>query len=128
SAERLKYEDGIWYSSKKNQLLTMEDDTIVGYTFYESGVAWIKTAPLKKAPNCMAAISAESLHRRLAHAGHSKLWSTIQKTQGEKAKKTDFHCESCHLGKSKRLVSRTPQPRMDHPWDPSWSIQSVHTA
>jgi hypothetical protein len=71
STERAKSEDGIWHHQKKNQLLSMDSDDIIGYTYSDGGVAWIKTCPPKKIPVAMVSISPEVLHRRYAHAGKS---------------------------------------------------------
>ena len=48
STERAKSEDGIWHHPKKNQLLSMDGDDIIGYTYSDGGVAWIKTSPPKR--------------------------------------------------------------------------------
>jgi hypothetical protein len=50
STERVKSEDGIWHHPKKNQPLSMDGDDIIGYTYSDGGIAWIKTSPPKKIP------------------------------------------------------------------------------
>jgi hypothetical protein len=52
------------------------------------------------------------------HGGMSKLNATIEPSdiEGEKQAKT-FHCETCRLEKSERLVSRTPQTQMEKAGD-----------
>jgi hypothetical protein len=58
ASERVKHEDGIWYNAKKNQLLHIADDSLVGYTFYDNGVSRIWTLPIQKMAAVMAAILA----------------------------------------------------------------------
>src|SRR5438105_2187278 len=55
-----------------------------------------------------AAISAQLVHRHLAHCGKHKLKDSEQEDDLENFK---YHCEVCQIAKSKKLISRIPQIR-----------------
>jgi GAG-pre-integrase domain len=111
-----KYANRIWHNTLENKLLDVDTGDVIGYTYEFDNVPFLQTAK----PMSMAAISPLTLHRRLRHAGVSKIKSLIKKTKVEDiltAPVDDFHCEACRLAKSKRLVSRDPQPRRAKPPD-----------
>jgi GAG-pre-integrase domain len=111
-----KYDNRIWHNILENKLLDIDTGNVVGYTYECSNIPFLRTANPVNA--CMAAISPLTLHRRLGHAGVSKIKSMIRKVDIQDILTgpiEDFHCEACRLAKSKRLVSRDPQPRRSRP-------------
>jgi GAG-pre-integrase domain len=111
-----KYANRIWHNTLEDKLLDIDTGDIVGYTYEFDNVPFLRTAK----PMSMAAISPLTLHRRLGHAGVSKIKSLIKKVKVEGVLTDpvdDFHCEACRLAKSKRLVSRDSKPRRDTPAD-----------
>jgi hypothetical protein len=79
---------------------------LVGYTYYDNGIARIKVLPTHRAPSIPVAILAHILHRQYTHVGQLMIWSTITQSEDIKTlRKEMFHCKPCRPGKAKRLVS-----------------------
>ncbi|EED11570.1 hypothetical protein TSTA_008660 [Talaromyces stipitatus ATCC 10500] len=115
ACERAKDESKVWYCSKDCTVRRMDDDSVIGHTTVVGGVPILRTMTTGKelqfgALN-LSAISAELQHRRLGHASDVIRKGTAQAYDLEAIKEKIKHCESCRLGKSKRIVSHDPLPK-----------------
>lgn len=115
ACERAKDESHVWYYSKDCTIRRMDDDSVIGYTTTVGGVPILNTATALKELQCGAlafsAVSAELQHRRLGHASDVIRKGTAYAYDLEITRETVEHCESCGLGKAKRLVSHDPLPK-----------------
>lgn len=109
-----KKELGLWVNNKDNTVRKMDSDEIVGYTYEINGLPYLQTR--KPTPKSFKAVKALEEHRRLAHCGYPKLKATTN-LNGNWLEDIGFHCEPCHIAKSKRIVSHTPQIRSKNVWD-----------
>ncbi|OQD64944.1 hypothetical protein PENDEC_c109G01477, partial [Penicillium decumbens] len=113
-AEKGRKDLGIAYNGIDNTLCdTTNGDQVIGKIDIKHNLPWIRHYGLN--PVVAAAISPQLAHRRLGHAGTPKLRinearldDTVSHTDGD-----EFNCEPCRLGKSKKVISRTPQVRAE---------------
>ncbi|KAJ5752248.1 hypothetical protein N7520_009165 [Penicillium odoratum] len=90
------------------------EKAIVGRIFFSHGVPLIRHTNTGLNEVNIVMFSAEFAHKRLGHAGQPKMRAN-EDAFGPIDADRDFHCEACKLGKSKKVVSRTPQTRATRP-------------
>lgn len=131
SAVRLKRDHGLVTSNENQLLVRMSDDQPVARLKEIDDVLFIK--PLKRkitiqnvkntaAPGVARVphvTNAHRWHQRLGHTGQNILKKTAQYSIGMEG--IDYSdlitCETCHLSKAQRFVSREPRPTPNEPLD-----------
>jgi hypothetical protein len=115
ACERAKEESKVWYCSKDCTIRRLDDDSVIGHATTVGGVPILRTITtgkeLQLGALSLSAISAELQHRRLDHASDMIRKGTTQTYNLDDIKEKVKHCESCRLGKSKRLMSHDPLPK-----------------
>lgn len=102
---------GIHYTSAKSRTLVDNCDNIIGYIFKCSEIPFIKQTD-RVLISVSIAITPLVAYRRLVYVGipirkSNKDW--LDKAIEDDTGLNGFNCEIYKLGKSKRIVSRTPQ-------------------
>ncbi|KAJ6035851.1 hypothetical protein N7540_000130 [Penicillium herquei] len=118
SACKLRRDAQFAYNDDTFALHDRKSKEKVGSVFFHLGVPFLvhKDSGLQPIQVAMASISAELAHRRLGHAGYPKR-KAIEKDLGIEINDDNhsFHCVVCKLGKSKKIISWTPQTRATRP-------------
>lgn len=117
-ALKAKREQGFVYDMRNNRLLDKSNKPS-GLMFEHNELPFLDTTHniLMFAPQLSATeLNAIKLHRRLAHCGPDRFINTLKYNSPVNHNTNiinsphNISCESCHIAKSKRLVSHAPTP------------------
>ncbi|KAI9036661.1 integrase catalytic domain-containing protein [Aspergillus affinis] len=122
-AERAKVDLNLYHDAKNQCIRDMRTDKIVGYTFTDNGMPYLRLSPTMKCALIAPIISSSLLHARFAHtnaeylARNKVLYSDDLEVKDPKNVKS---CDTCYRGKTKKKVSHIPINQATKP------LQRIH--